>query len=660
MEYLIGVLLCSLLFCTSTEPLETVNCILSPLQDSAVPLAGQMNVSSIESDEASKIVVIRTKPEFGTLMHFVSSFFHSNQARADCSEVVGVVGDVDYKTASILHTLASRSNLTLTLVASVAPSTFLPVTNLALPNLLDIHPLSHYIETIVSFIGEWRWSRVGLIRDDTLYYQYAAEMLHAKLAEASKTISPNFSMKKSDLNIRHLLQQAKEYNTHVFFLSMRTETAFLLLKEAQELDYIWPKYAWIVFSVDDDLDTFTGDLEGIFLTHHYSKIGLNKILDNYSRFFSSDSVMAPDALDIPLPGNDLVKFRGGKRLFNVSVVQLVSPSESELELEIAYYDPELKQLNVIHNLSASGNIPQGSTVIVEFKDSTAAIIVVMIIFTSIFTFITITFAFYVYFRHEPEIKATSFSVSVCMFLGCYLTLLFVPFVLIDGQPDGWLGFDGGIVCNILSFLTSISVPFVLIFAALFVKMMRVYVIFTKPFSLKQKLFSNAFLFLYITLILLPTLLILLFWMALDPFRNVTITSLEKSHLLLQERCEFEEDYTLVLIGLLLLYTFSIIIAVVILAFKSSAIRYKNFTDTKATNAFAFLSIFTDALGVFYWFFFRSLERSIQNDNKLLVALCFSHFTLPLLCQVFLFVPKVYPPIIRHLTKNTVKRKGLTE
>ena len=107
-------------------------------------------------------------------------------------------------------------------------------------------------------------------------------------------------MKKSDLNIRHLLQQAKEYTTHVvFILSMRTETAFLLLKEAQELNYIWPKYAWIVFSVDDDLDTFAGDLEGIFLTHDYSRIGLNKIL---ARFFSSDSVMAPDALNISLPG----------------------------------------------------------------------------------------------------------------------------------------------------------------------------------------------------------------------------------------------------------------------------------------------------------------------------------------------------------------------
>ena len=117
------------------------------------------NVSSTEIEIKNggtlKFVVIDTKPVYETLLHFIK-FFYFNQAGTGCSEVVGVVGDIDFKTASILHTLASRSNLTLTLVAAVAPSNFLPVTNLALPNLLDIHPLSHYIETIVSFIDEWR------------------------------------------------------------------------------------------------------------------------------------------------------------------------------------------------------------------------------------------------------------------------------------------------------------------------------------------------------------------------------------------------------------------------------------------------------------------------------------------------------------------------
>lgn len=100
----------------------------------------------------------------------------------------------------------------------------------------------------------------------------------------------------------------------------------------------------------------------------------------------------------------------------------------------------------------------------------------------------------------------------------------------------------------------------------------------------------------------------------------------KSHLLLLEKCE--ANYTLFWMGLLLLYTFSIIVAVVVLAFKSLGIRYKQFKDTKATNAFAFLSIFNDVVGLFYWFFLRSLEQNVSNDRKIFVPDPFYRASLP--------------------------------
>ena len=521
--------------------------------------------------------MIGTKPEYETVIHFVSNFFHSSRAGSGCSEVIGVVGDIDFKTASILHTLA---NFTLTLVAAVAPSSFIPVTNLVIPNLLDIHPLSHYIDAIVSYIDEWKWSRIGLIRDDTLYYQYAAEMLFSKLAGASKTITPNFTVRRGV----DILKQVKEYGTYIFVLCMRTEIALLLLNEAQELGYSWPEYAWIVFSVDSDPDTFAGSLEGTFVTRDYSGIETNNIFKTAGvlKFICSNS--GSNSLNISLP--DMVKFIEGKRLSNISVVQLANSPEHELE--IAYYDTELKQLNVVHNLSALGNIPRGSTVILELVYSTVEIAAHLVPFTCIVFFVTAILAFYVYFRNEPEIKATSFSVSLSMFLGCYLLFLFVLFVLIAYQLDGCLGHNGDIICKNVLILSGIGVPSVLILAALFVKMLKVYAIFINPFSYKKKFFSDAFLFLYILLILLPTVLILILWVALDPFMNTYITVPKKSHLLLLDR--FESKHTAVWIGLLALYTLAVIIAVAILAFKSSEIRYKNFRDTKATNAFAFFYI----------------------------------------------------------------------
>ena len=647
-------LLCILLFCElgmASEQPGPVKCILSPQPVSAVSLGPRMfsvNVSSsgdVSSNGTLKFVVIGTKPEYETVIHFVSNFFYSSRAGSGCSEVIGVVGDIDFKTASILHTLASRSNLTLTLVAAVAPSTFLPVTNLALPNLLDLHPLSHYIEAIVSFIDEWKWSRIGMIRDDTLYHQYAAEMLFTKLAGASKTITPNFTVSRSV----DILKQVREYGTYIFILCMRTENALLLLEEAQELGYSWPEYAWIVFSIDSDPGTFAGSLKGTFVTRDYSGIETNNLFKTAGvlKFICSNS--GSNSLNISLP--DMVKFREGKRLSNISVVQLAN--SPEYELEIAYYDTELKQLNVVHNLSALGNIPRGSTVSLELVYSTVEIAASLVPFTCIVFFVTVILAFYIYFRNEPEIRATSFSVSLCMFLGCYLLFLFVLFVLIGYQPDGFLGFNGDITCKSVLILSGIGVPSLLILAALFVKMLRVYAIFLNPYSYKQKFFSDAYLFLYILLILLPTVLILMLWVTLDPFKNTSITVPKKSHLLLLERCE--SKHTAIWVGLLVLYTLAVIIAVAILAFRSAEIRYKNFRDTNATNAFAFFYIFTVILGTIYWSFYHNLRLSPSNNTNSFIVLYIIHLIIPLLCQVFLFIPKVYPPIKRHLTKKSKGR-----
>lgn len=84
------------------------------------------------------------------------------------------------------------------------------------------------------------------------------------------------------------------------------------------------------------------------------------------------------------------------------------------------------------------------------------------------------------------------------------------------------------------------------------------------------------------LILLPQILFLLLWSTLDTWTNVRFEFVQNRNLMAVERCKSKNT-----IALLLLYLFTIMIAVVILAFKSSKIRYKNFKDAKATNAFTF-------------------------------------------------------------------------
>ena len=142
------------------------------------------------------------------------------------------------------------------------------------------------------------------------------------------------------------------------------------------------------------------------------------------------------------------------------------------------------------------------------------------------------------------------------------------------------------------------------------------------------------------LILLPQLLLLTLWSATDTLRNLRIESLQTSHLLVAEACI--SDHIIVWLYLLLTYIVAVAIALVILAFKSSTIRHMNFNDTKATNAFTFLVIFILFLGLGYWYFYRNLEPLYTYITENIIVLFCVHFALPILCQLFLFVPKVYP------------------
>ena len=216
-----------------------------------------------ESAETSgvplQLVEVNSKLDFATVVSFVSRVFPSpgyysaaaglhkgGGNLSNCSKVIGIVGDLGARTARIIHTLASRSNLSIILVASVAPSTFLPVSNLALPNVLDLRPLSHYIEALVGFFDRLNWTRVGLITDNTYYYQFAAELLQKRLlADPKNTVIPFVHITDNVI-----LPVFQEYDTRIVVILMDKQTTCLILQEAQKLNFKWPEYSLIAFDFE--------------------------------------------------------------------------------------------------------------------------------------------------------------------------------------------------------------------------------------------------------------------------------------------------------------------------------------------------------------------------------------------------------------------------
>ena len=183
-------------------------CIIAPWNN-MMSSSGSNPSCDIEWQEKNgtlRIIATDSKREFDTVIDYVSRVLCNSTAShcgittgGSCSEVIGVMGDLDLKTASIIHTLASRANLSITLVSAVAPSTFLPTTNLVLPNLLHMNPLTHYVEALAAFLDHLNWTRIGLISDNTDYYEFTAELIQQKLLEnPERRIIPFEKMSESN------------------------------------------------------------------------------------------------------------------------------------------------------------------------------------------------------------------------------------------------------------------------------------------------------------------------------------------------------------------------------------------------------------------------------------------------------------------------------
>ena len=84
----------------------------------------------------------------------------------------------------------------------------------------------------------------------------------------------------------------------------------------------------------------------------------------------------------------------------------------------------------------------------------------------------------------------------------------------------------------------------------------------------------------------PTILVLTTWTVLDYHSKHRLMLPHEQ--VYYDRCL--SNHTALWLGMLLVYFFILLIAVIVVAFKTSKIRYKHFRDAKATNIYAFLGI----------------------------------------------------------------------
>jgi hypothetical protein len=201
-------------------------------------------------------------------------------------------------------------------------------------------------------------------------------------------------------------------------------------------------------------------------------------------------------------------------------------------------------------------------------------------------------------------------------------------------------------------LSGIGLSIPLILATILVKMLRVYRIFTAFKILKQSAHLSDFaLLVYTLLILSPNIILLILWTAIDPRYRVDQFIEHPGYIENVIICR-HSNYELTWYALAFVYLFLLSAAVVIVAIKSRNIRLALFKDTKKVNILIFLLYIVGISMFSYW---KVLLHSGYMYSY--IVLYAGHMFMAFLCQIILFVPKIWPAIQTKIIHHNCKHRG---
>ena len=512
--------------------------------------------------------------------------------------------------------------------------------------------VSTLTESIVTFLNVIHPKKIEIITEAEEKYYFMISHQLSVYIKANTTLNIQISTINTLQRFSSIIDRILDFNIHVIILSASPSTAISFLCEAYKRGLTWPKYAWILHSyrLDDLLQS--------------------SILDNRCTHSVQKVFEGVFIFQLTYEGIDLSngRFNPYASLLYDSVWNLISSvgtRSNSHSIEVMSSSPvhDSSKVYVYHNLNSTPRLigiydGTSSTLInirkAIFTDNDLPIVNrVMILVPYLlplpilsFIFNTILLVLYIIFRNEPSIKSTSVSISMLILIGCYILIGYSILLIVSDayQIDlcmtlAWLGGNG------------LSIP--LILATILVKMLRVYRIFTAHKLLKQSThLSDIALLVYTILILSPNIILLILWTAIDPVYRVENFIEHPGYVENVIICH-PSDYDLAWFALTFAYIFLLSVAVVVVAIKSRNIRLARFKDTKKVNILIFLLYIVGYFTFSYWRIFWDSEFVILS----FIILYAGHIFMAFLCQIILFMPKIWPAIQKKIIHRDRKYRG---
>ena len=519
-------------------------------------------------------------------------------------------------------------------------------------------------DSLLQFMQTINQTRFGLITElHNSHFLSVSQQLLAKTKNSSLiSVKPYVQ-----IGLRHMISNVVDEiaaaNVRAIILSVHPSIAIQILCEAYKSNLKWPDYVWITFGYQlDDLiiddvcsqnitegsllfQLFPNEFEFIELTTlARSKSCWNYLNDTISHklenrnpltFFIYNAILTLTVASQNKSSVDWENFYCSN-----NVVYVYQISENGLQNRVGFYNSSVHMMTNICQVFSCRELDL-PVVLKDLPLGYLMILPSLCIITN-----TVLLVLYIYFRKEPSIKSTSITLSLLIFLACYLLSLFtITYVIHESQK--LLSVD---LCILLIPLSGYGLSLPLVSAALLVKMLLVYRIFTQFRIIKRRIYTSIYAHLvYSFFIVSPTIVILLLWSFIDPIHNDIQYIEHPGYFSVAIDCSSDYLVFTVCTILLLVYNLLLLLVVVIVAVKSRKIRMKQFKDTKKVNVLIFLKVFIGVSTILYSEFF-------SNDKDVRIyILYFGHLSIAFLCQIFLFIPKVWPPVCDRLFSKKVHR-----
>jgi len=460
----------------------------------------------------------------------------------------------------------------------------------------------------VKIIEHYNWKRVIILADgDIKFFAQVAELIYARLSGSN--YSAHYYQVHRHFSATQIISEVSSKNFNIVVMSLSSSKVKRVLAKRQGELLKWPMKAWLVHSVqhEESLDS-ENLLEGtmLFLLRNFNCMqsqtnNFNRLCPNYS------CSPVPNLVDIFLRIDH-------RRVF----------------LSSYSYTSGLGKVSSQKHVP-SDHIPQ--------RVPHVFIAVYYIGILSCYILVTTTLILFIYYRNEPEVKATSTSLSILIFIGCYIWIFYLA-VLNSTLLPSYHTLSGNIrnfICVFRVWLHGLGYPVALIMCTILVKLLRVYRIFHCHGKISMYTSGNAAMAVYTFILTSPNALICLIWSSSDPYLSELILKIDDGQVVITEQCR--SQHTLLWLSGLLVYLVLISLGFLVAATLTRNVHHENFKDTKKAGALGYIVILSLAIILSYWFFLRIIGADVVLVHAVLQI---GHWWLIIQCQLLLFAPKLYP------------------